>query len=57
MIGNTLIDNSENLKLADTIKEILARCGNIVKDINKKENAKKLIQSFINKRLLLLENL
>ena len=23
MIGNTLIDNSENLKLADTIKEIL----------------------------------
>ena len=26
-------------------------------DINKKENAKKLIQSFINKRLLLLENL
>ena len=39
------------------IKECLARCGNIVKDINKKENAKKLIQSFINKRLLLLENL
>lgn len=39
------------------IKECLARCGNIVKDINKKENTKKLIQSFINKRLLLLENL
>lgn len=39
------------------IKECLARCGNIVKDINKKENIKKLIQSFINKRLLLLENL
>ena len=39
------------------IKECLARCGNIVKDVNKKENAKKLIQSFINKRLLLLENL
>lgn len=39
------------------IKECLARCGNIVKDINKKENAKKLIQSFINKRLLLLENI
>ena len=39
------------------IKECLARCGNIVKDINKKENVKKLIQSFINKRLLLLENL
>ena len=39
------------------IKECLARCGNIVKDINKKENAKKLIQYFINKRLLLLENL
>lgn len=38
-------------------KECLARCGNIVKDINKKENIKKLIQSFINKRLLLLENL
>lgn len=39
------------------IKECLARCGNIVKDINKKENVKRLIQSFINKRLLLLENL
>ena len=39
------------------IKECLARCGNIVKDVNKKENVKKLIQSFINKRLLLLENL
>lgn len=39
------------------IKECLARCGNIVKDVNKKEKVKKLIQSFINKRLLLLENL
>lgn len=39
------------------IKECLARCGNIAKDVNKKEKVKKLIQSFINKRLLLLENL
>lgn len=39
------------------IKECLARCGNIVKDINKEENIKKLINSFVNKRLLLLENL
>lgn len=39
------------------IKECLARCGNIVKDINEKEDAKKILQSFINKRLVLLENL
>ena len=39
------------------IKECLARCGNIVKDINKKESVEKIIQSFINKRMVLLENL
>jgi hypothetical protein len=39
------------------IKECLARCGNIVKDINKKESVEKIIQSFINKRMILLENL
>ena len=33
------------------IKESLARCGNIVKDINEKEKIEKIILSFINKRL------
>ena len=36
------------------IKESLARCGNIVKDINEKEKVKRLILSFLNKRLLYL---
>ena len=33
------------------IKECLARCGNIVKDINKKEKVEELLISFINRRL------
>ena len=33
------------------IKENLARCGNIVKDINEKENIEKIYLSFLNKRL------
>ena len=36
------------------IKECLARCGNIVKDINEKEKVKEIIFSFINRRLYLL---
>ena len=36
------------------IKECLARCGNIVKDINEKEKIKELILSFVNKRVYLL---
>lgn len=36
------------------IKECLARCGNIVKDINEKEKIKELLMSFINRRLFLL---
>jgi len=32
------------------IKECLSRCGNIVKDINKKEEIKELLYSFINRR-------
>lgn len=36
------------------IKECLARCGNIVKDINDKEKTKEIIYSFINKRLFLI---
>jgi len=36
------------------IKECLVRCGNVVKDINEKEKVKKLLFSFINRRLYLL---
>ena len=36
------------------IKESLARCGNIVKDINEKEKVKEIIFSFMNRRLYLL---
>ena len=36
------------------IKECLARCGNVVKDINEKEKVKELLFSFINRRLYLL---
>ena len=36
------------------IKECLARCGNIVKDINEKEKVKDLIFSFLNRRIFLL---
>ena len=36
------------------IKESLARCGNIVKDINEKEKVERLILSFLNKRLYYL---
>lgn len=35
------------------IKECLARCGNVVKDINNKEKVKEIINSFLNKRLYL----
>ena len=36
------------------IKECLARCGNVVKDINEKEKIKQILLSFINRRLYLL---
>ena len=36
------------------IKECLARCGNIVKDINEKEKIKELVVSFLNRRMYLL---
>ena len=61
-----IIKNSiENEKIEDTIieelnenyfkiKECLARCGNIVKDINEKEEIKQLIKSFLDRRLYLL---
>ncbi len=35
------------------IKECLARCGNIVKDISTKQEAKEIIFSFLNKRMYL----
>lgn len=35
------------------VKECLARCGNIVKDINNKEIIKEILYSFINRRLYL----
>ena len=36
------------------IKECLARCGNIVKDINQKEKVKELLASFLDRRMYLL---
>ena len=36
------------------IKECLARCGNIVKDINEKEKIRNILISFINRRLYLI---
>ena len=38
------------------IKECLARCGNVVKDINNEKDIKDLIISFLNKRLFLFKN-
>lgn len=36
------------------IKECLARCGNVVKDINEKDKVKEMLFSFINRRLYIL---
>ena len=36
------------------IKECLARCGNVVKDINEKEKVKELLVSFLDRRVYLL---
>ncbi len=36
------------------IKECLARCGNVVKDINEKEKVKELLVSFLDRRMYLL---
>ena len=36
------------------IKECLARCGNVVKDINEKEKTKELLVSFLDRRMYLL---
>ena len=36
------------------IKECLARCGNVVKDINEKEKVKELFVSFLDSRMYLL---
>ena len=36
------------------IKECLARCGNVVKDINEKEKVKELFVSFLDRRMYLL---
>lgn len=38
------------------IKECLARCGNVVKDINEKEKVKQLILSFLDRRLYILSS-
>ena len=38
------------------IKECLARCGNIVKDVSNKDEIKNIIYSFINKRMYNSEN-
>lgn len=50
-IENVIIDelNDKYFK----IKECLSRCGNIVRDINKKEEIKELLASFINRRIYL----
>lgn len=38
------------------IKECLARCGNVVKDINEREKVKQLIVSFLDRRLYMLSH-
>lgn len=38
------------------IKECLARCGNVVKDINEREKVKQLIISFLDRRLYMLSH-
>ena len=59
-IKNEKIENTEENIIEELnekyfkIKECLARCGNIVKDINEKEKIKKIIFSFINRRLYLI---
>ena len=58
-IENEKIEEEENIieELNEKyfkIKECLARCGNVVKDINEKEKIKRLLFSFINKRLYLI---
>lgn len=58
-IENEKIEKEENIieELNEKyfkIKECLARCGNVVKDINEKEKVKELLFSFINRRLYLL---
>lgn len=56
-IENERIENIEENVIEELndkyfkIKECLARCGNIVKDINKKEKVEELLISFINRRL------
>lgn len=59
-IENEKIENIEDNIIEELnekyfkIKECLARCGNIVKDINEKEKVKEIFTSFINRRLFLL---
>ena len=62
IIKNNLGENkTENVILEELndkyfkIKECLARCGNIVKDISEKEKIKNILESFINKRLFLIK--
>jgi hypothetical protein len=38
------------------IKECLARCGNVVKDISEKEKIINLLYSFINTRMYIKDN-
>lgn len=63
IIKNNYEENkSENIIIEELndkyykIKECLARCGNIVKDISEKEIIKKVLESFINKRLFFIKN-
>lgn len=59
-INNEKIENPEENIIEELnekyfkIKECLARCGNIVKDINEKENIKKIILSFLNRRIAII---
>ena len=54
---NKEIEKSEEIILEELkdnfykIKECLARCGNIVNDISKKENIKQILYSFLNTRM------
>ena len=63
IIKNNIEDNKhENIVLEELndnyfkIKECLARCGNIVRDVSEKDRVVNIIKSFINKRFYLINN-
>ena len=52
IIKNKLLNDKIEENIIEDLNDSLARCGNIVKDINEKEKIERLLLSFLNKRLL-----